>query len=169
MHYHDPKAFEKADLLSQAMERVGFAIWQVQAAEEAAATFVVIRLKGSKGMGRTKGHSLLRGVQKRTFGALVAELQKADVLEERLVTRLRKATEERNWLVHRGRRESSGMLSKPDVYRTLMQRVDALAEQALQLQKELGDQIKQFVVASGVSEEQLNEEVAHVTKDWDVC
>lgn len=159
---------ETADLLAAAMQRVGFAIWQVQGVEEAAATYVVMRIKGSRGMGRQKAHELLSSAYRRTFGSLVTELEKAGILEAPLATRLKSAVEERNWFVHHGRRDTRGMFSRPELYAALIARADKLAHEALALQKQLAADIKGFAMASGATEKQLEEEATRLARSWGI-
>jgi len=158
----------KAELLAIAMQRVGFAIWQVQGLEDAAAAYLVVRVRGAKGMGRQKAQKLLAEAQSHTLGWLVTELQKSGVVQESFASRLKEIVEDRNWLVHRGRRETIGMLSKPALYASLSARADKVAEDALALQKELAGEIRRFVIASGASERRLDEEAARLAKAWGI-
>ena len=154
------------DLLSAIMERVGFAVWQVQELENTAAHFLVIRVRGTRGMGRSKGHELLARAQQHTFGVLINELAAAGVLERELAEQLAKTVDERNWLVHRARRESRGLLVKESVYKQLWARTEQLASDALGLTKRLAEETEKYVVSQGVSEEQLERESAILAKAW---
>lgn len=156
----------KADLLAAAMERVGFAIWQVQALEETIADYVVIRIRGERGMGREKAHALLEVAQRETFGGLVRTLINEGILDAALANRLTFAVDERNWFAHRGRRETRGMLKKPDLYEALITRAEKLAEEALALNKMLGSQLIEFVKSSGVDEAKWAREADSLARSW---
>ncbi len=156
----------KTDLLAHAMERVGFAIWQVQALEETVANYLVIRVRGEKGMGRAKGQELLDVALGMTFGGLVKALKGAGVLEASLAARLSAAVDERNWFAHRGRRETRGMFSRPALYESLIVRAARLAEEALVLNKIVGNELVAFVKASGVDEKKWAREADNLAKSW---
>ena len=162
------ESHKKAELLAAAMERVGHAVWQVQALEDTLAHYVVIRVRGTDRIKQDEGDTLLASAQKRTMGSLITELERAGVVPDGLNERLRPVLEERNWLVHHARREMRGMLSKPEVYNTLQIRAEALMDESLALNKSLAAELQSFVRSLGVSQEALDAAAERLMKQWGV-
>ena len=159
---------KKAELLAAAMERVGHAVWQVQALEDTLAHYVVVRVRGVERIKQDQADVLLASAQKRTMGALITELEKAGVVPDGLNERLRPVLEERNWLVHHARRETRGMLSKPEVYNTLQIRAEALMDESLALNKSLAAELESFVLTLGVSQEAIDTAAERLMKQWGI-
>jgi hypothetical protein len=75
----DPFAYrlEIADRLNLILSRVGFALWQIQELESAAANYFVLLVQAQKDMGLEAGNLLFENAQKKTFGATVRRLAEA--------------------------------------------------------------------------------------------
>jgi hypothetical protein len=148
------------------MQRVGFAVWQLQELENTSATYVVLRLRQTRGVGVKRGKEIAALVEKATFGKLLRELQRAGILPNGLAGRLEGALEERNWLVHRARREYRGVLADMALYSSLSQRVDKLAEDARVLLNELGGEVESFIRSSGIDMEAVDREAQRLAASW---
>jgi hypothetical protein len=68
-----PGSSERLALL---MQRVGFAVWQLQELETTVATYVVVRIRAHRGMGVAPGELLMKKAEGRTLGSLLTELGK---------------------------------------------------------------------------------------------
>jgi uncharacterized protein YutE (UPF0331/DUF86 family) len=97
---------EAADRLNLILNRVGFALWQIQELESVAANYFVLLVQAEKGMGLEAGNLLIEKAKKKTFGTTVRRLAEAGLLTPQLERRLKDLLAERNWLVH-GSREAS--------------------------------------------------------------
>jgi len=159
---------EAAERLGALMQRVGFALWQLQELENTAAGYIVVRLRDARGVGVNQGAVISAEVEKLPLGKLVGELAKAGVIDPALASRLKAALDERNWLVHRSRREHRGVLSDPAAYTGLSMRLDALADDALTLNKELARTMEEYVVNSGVSRDFIDGEAERLARAWGV-
>ncbi len=148
------------------MHLIGFAVWQSQELETMAASYLVVRIKAVRGIGKEEGEALVSSAEKQTFGSLLRELEKAGVVPSQLSARLQTAVDERNWLVHRSRRESRGILENPSAYSALVARVESMSEAALKLLKELGSELHKYVIASGVSSAQIDAEAERIARSW---
>lgn len=166
MQQVNQRDIQKAAKLSTLMQAVGFAVWQVQSLEDTAASYLVIRVRGKKGIGAEKGEALLQDAQGLTFGMLVGELTRAGVLDEGLAGQLDRIVKERNWLVHRARRETRGVLSNDTLYDALLGRAERLGQDAEALLKQLSDACLAFVVASGISRAQLDQAADKIARAW---
>jgi hypothetical protein len=155
----------KAQALAMLMQRLGYALWQAAACEDMLAHWVVIRLRPSKGAGDIVGNQLLGKAQQRTFGQLVRELRDQNLLEQVLEQRLIAFLDERNWLVHRSKRENRGILSDLARYESLVSRLDGLAEEATSLQSLLGAELEAFVINSGVDKAYIDSQAAKILAD----
>lgn len=156
----------RAELLAPLLQRVGYAFWQVSECEDTAAHFLVIRLKASPGIGAEKGEALLSNAQRRTFGSLLHELKDAGVLKPELEKRLLALLEERNWLVHRSKRESRGVLFRDADFDRLVDRLDSIAEEATTLNTLLGRELEDYVVSAGVDRAYIDREAERLAKSW---
>jgi uncharacterized protein YutE (UPF0331/DUF86 family) len=156
----------RAGLQSALISHVGYAFWQLSECEDAVAHFVTLRLKASRGMGRENGEALLAQTQRRTFGSLLKELQEKHILEQSLEAPLLALLEERNWLVHRSKRESRGVLFRSADFDRLVKRIDAIAEEASSLQLLVGRALEDFVVSCGVDPAFIDQEAARLARSW---
>ncbi len=156
----------RAGLLTALLERVGYTFWQLSECEDAVAQYLVVRLKATKGMGEEPGTKLLESVRRRTFGSLLKELRDNGVLPPALQGRIEELLEERNWLVHRSKRESRGVLFKSEQFDQLVARLATIADEALAVQKLVAEAIEEYVVGNGVDRAQIETEAARVVREW---
>lgn len=157
---------EMAGRLGALMQRVGYALWQLQVLEDVVAAHVVVRLRAARGVGAERGKEISAEVLRKPLGALIAELAKAGVVAHDLAARLKPLLDDRNWLVHRSRRESHGALSDNETYATLSTRLRQIADRALALSKDLGAELEEYVVESGVSRDFINQEAGRLARSW---
>lgn len=109
---------------------------------------------------------LLERAQGRTFGHLLQELRAKNVIEPEIENRLVPLLDERNWLVHRAKRESRGVLNDTARFDALVERLDRLAEEATVVNKVLAAKLEEFVVQSGVDRALIDREAAKLLADW---
>lgn len=152
--------------LEPLMQAVGFTLWQLQELENTTSSYVAVRVREAKGIGIERGQALSAEVEKLPLGKLLAELTKAKVIGTELSSELREVLEERNWLVHRARRETRGVLSDEALFSEVMTRLDHLAEHSLQLTKRLGNEVEEYVVRSGVSRDFISGEAERLARAW---
>jgi uncharacterized protein YutE (UPF0331/DUF86 family) len=157
---------EMANRLDGLMQRVGFAVWQLQELENAAATYLVVCVHAQPGIGVQRGQELLAEAEKKPLGALLKDLQRHKVIQGELADALQAVLEDRNWVVHRARRESRGVLSDPEALRTLMERLEALADHAAALLARLGGEIHTQVMKAGASQEVIDAESKRLRQKW---
>ena len=164
----DPFAYrlEAADRLNLILNRVGFALWQIQELESVAANYFVLLVQAQKGMGLEAGNLLIEKAKKKTFGTTVRRLAEAGLLSPQLERRLNDLLAERNWLVH-GSREASRSAPHNDSAATrLVDRIDAIAEQSLGLLREIGELVEAFAKKHGTTEEYIAETSKRLLDEW---
>jgi uncharacterized protein YutE (UPF0331/DUF86 family) len=158
----------KADRLAAITQKIGFALWQLQELEWAAANYVVIRLHAKRGIGEEAGVKLLDAAGKRTFGSLLKELSESGVLDRKLAERLKAALDDRNWLVHRSRRDNRGVLTSDERCGALIAKLGNISDEALALLKQVGQLIEQHTLQSGVSKDFVDRESERLLVQWGI-
>ena len=162
----DDRRRAEAELLAQVLTRVGYALWQASELEDTLAHYVVVRLRSSRAIGEEEGTKLLMKAQSRTFGHLLKELRDAGIFETPLEARISTLLEERNWLVHRAKRENRGILNNMQSLDALVERLDRIGAEATQLNSLLGQELERFVIASGVDRSYVDREANALLKRW---
>jgi hypothetical protein len=153
-------------LVAQLLARVGYAVWQAAECEDGLAHYVVVRLRAARGVGSEKGRELLEKAQSRTFGHLLKELRSSGTLPPHLEPRLERLLEDRNWVVHRAKRESRGVYNDQTRYTALVTRLDEIGAEATSLNSILESELEEFIVRSGVDRGVIDDEAAELLKRW---
>lgn len=157
---------EKAERLSSLMQSVGFAVWQLQELETTVAGYLVIRLHACPGIGQKRGEALIQRAQSRTLGSLLKELNKSGVVEDEIAAKLEGILEQRNWLIHRARRENRGVLTNELRLGELLQTFGNLAEQSIELQKALTVETESYVLSTGADKAMIDAEASRLANSW---
>ena len=157
---------DDADRLTLVTQRVGFALWQIQELEAVAAQFFVLVTQATPGMGADAGNLLIDKAERNTFGATVSRIAKAGLLDADLEERLRALLSERNWLVHRSRRDSRNAVRVEAAARKLVFRLHAMAEESNAILKCIGELAEQHVLSIGVPTERIDEIAARLLDEW---
>lgn len=152
-HLDKTRMAERLDTIAQ---RIGFTLWQLQELEGAAATYYVLIAKASPGMGIDSGLEIVDGYRSKPFGTTVKALKSSEKVPSELMVRFQKLLEERNWLVHNSRSTSSSAVHDEAAFVQLIQRVDAIENQALGLLKEIPKQMEAFLLSHGFSPEVIS-------------
>jgi uncharacterized protein YutE (UPF0331/DUF86 family) len=156
----------RAGLLSALLERVGYTFWQLAECEDAVAYYLVFRLKATKGIGLARGNELLENAQRRTFGSLIHELTEHGVLDGTVESRLAGLLDDRNWLVHRSKRESRGVLFRSADFERLVARLDRIAAEASAVQKLVVAATEDYLIASGVNRSEIDAAAEKSVQSW---
>lgn len=157
---------QQAERLGAISKEIGFALWQLQTLEGAAAQFYVMVGLASPGMGMEAGVALLKDAQGKTFGSTVNKLTKGDKLPEELASRFQKLLRERNWLVHSSRETSRNAVYHDDLCARLIERVDAIGEEAHQLLIEVNKVAIAFVAKHGIKIDHVAKLAARTLNEW---
>lgn len=157
---------EKEVLVAQLLARVGYAVWQAAECEDSLAHYVVVRLRAARGVGAKRGRDLLEKAQSRTFGHLLKELRSSGTLPSHLIPRLEQLLEDRNWVVHRAKRESRGVYNDMARYNELTARLDEIGAEATSLNSTLEGELEEFIVQSGINRTIIDAEAAVLLKSW---
>jgi hypothetical protein len=156
----------KADRLANITQRIGYALWQLQELEGAAATYFVLLTAAKPGMGTEAGDILVAKAKGKTFGSTIKELAKARLLSEGLGGKFQALLAERNWLVHSSRADSRGAVCQPSQFAALIFRLDRIAEDTLALLREVGQLTERFALSHGVQPQEIDALTVATLKLW---
>jgi hypothetical protein len=158
---------QKAERLNAVTQRVGFALWQLQELEGCSATCFVLLAQARRGMGRAAGAALVKTAQSKTFGATIKQLEKANLLSPNIAAEFARLLKERNWLAHRSRADSRGAIHGDGSVHELLERLDAIAEDATALLKEIVVLSEGLAVDRSVPKEYIDLESRRILKQWE--
>jgi hypothetical protein len=148
-----------SEVLVQAFQYVGFALWQIQELETTLAHYLVIVHKIEPGVAVDIAEGILEKARKKTLGQLVKELKSEEKVPQGLFERLESFVEHRNWLAHRSRGESRKHLYQAQSNHIFFDRVDWIADEALSLGKAFCEEIVKFVEKHGVSKDYIEKQL----------
>jgi hypothetical protein len=139
-------------LFQDVAARIGLALWHSQAFEDTLCHFVALTLKLPASRAEAEVREVMEKTQAKTLGSLIAELRKANTTNsvsafERRITHY---LNERNWLVHSSWRQHHRDLFNSERVQPLVHRLDAIADEALALQKLFGQLVYKWTLAQGV-------------------
>ena len=157
---------EKAARLAAVTQKVGFALWQLQELEDIAAQYFVLLVQAKKGMGLAEGNALVEKAQAKTFGATLHQIAKAGLISPEMEERFAKLLAERNWLVHRSRAESRSAIHAGEAMTILVDRLEAMADEALALLKYIGVETSSFGQQHGVSMQHVEKISKQLLAQW---
>jgi hypothetical protein len=158
----------REERLAVLMQSVGFALWQMQEVETTLATYLVLRVYAYPGIGVAGGDALLKQAEGRTLGSLLTELAKLGIITDPLLSDLREMLKQRNWLVHRARRETRGILADVEQFEKILRQLESLADRALQLLKSLAIEVESYVLTSGVERASIDVEADRLARNWGI-
>jgi hypothetical protein len=157
---------ELSKRLASLMQSVGSALWGLQELETTVAAYLVMRVHAHRGIGAAQGNALLKQAEGRTLGALVKELAKSGVIDDRLSIDLQEMLEQRNWLVHRARRESRGILTNAKRLAEMLSRLESLADRSLAIMKSLAADLERYVIEAGIDRVVIEREADRLAQEW---
>lgn len=157
---------ETANRLAAITQLVGFALWQLQELEGVCATYYVLVEEADFGMGEDAGNALDRKAKKKTFGITINKLAEASLFTGDIEVRFKNLLSERNWLVHRSREGSRKAIHHESHMIELVERLQAISDEALSLLKYIGALTEEYVKLHGVPERYINEKSKEILKQW---
>jgi len=156
----------KAERLKVITQSLGFALWQLQALEDATAQHYVLVALSTRGMGIDAGNKLDESVKGNTFGKTIHALRKAGKLPEALELRFLSLLNERNWLVHNSRATNRTAIFNDESCHSILERLEQIAEEARLLIHEIGTASSKFVIKHGVSNQEVERLTQEVLSSW---
>ena len=112
---------------------VGYAVLHIQELEEILAVHLVIVHKTDAKAALRDVETMFANASKQTLGQLFRAIQDKGKSPSDLLSRLDHFLDERNWLIHRSRRENRRNLRSDAMRSQLIARITAVANEALSL------------------------------------
>lgn len=159
---------QDAERLTILMYHYGFAIWQLQELENVLAIFFTMRVKSTKGMGEEAGNELLSHALKQTLGTTLKELNKAGVLETEFTNSLTDLLNDRNWLVHRARRETRGVVRNPGRAEHFLIRVNDITTRCEAMLNRIETESRAYAISQGVNQAEANTLALQIARSWEI-
>ena len=159
---------QTAQRLAFLMQRIGFAIWQLQSLEHGLASYLVVRVKATKGIGEKRGNELMNHALKQTLGTTIKELKSANVIESCTADALTSILEDRNWLVHRARGENRGVVFNSERTEKLLSRVEEITSRCESLIKLISEESREYVVSQGVDQKEADKLAIQIARNWEL-
>jgi hypothetical protein len=147
-------------------QSVGFALWQLQALENATAEYFVLVALATQGMGLEAGQKLSDTVKKQTFGKTINALSQAGKLSDALKQQYSALLAERNWLVHSSRVTSQHAVYRDESCEKLLIRLNSLAEEANKLLRAIAIECDKFASQRGVSKQEVDRLSQEILNAW---
>jgi hypothetical protein len=144
-----------AEELHSLYASIGKGIWHLQNVEDVLHTYITIKrdVKVRAGMPVEQAENILQKHRKNTLGSALKISREANIFSSQIQKRLEEFKEERDWLVHRSVYQNREDLYLEDKRYALINRIDKFAEEAIQIQKLIAEELESFVVAQGVNRE----------------
>jgi hypothetical protein len=155
-----------ADEFTEVVSQVGYAVWQIQVLEEVLGCYLVLVHKVEFTTARSDVEAMFVKTEKRTLGQLFGAIRDTSKAPSTLLPRLDRFVDERNWLVHRSRHQNRTDLYSPAKRQTLIQRINAIADEALSLAKSFQQATEDHLIAGGMKKAKIDTRAAKIYHDW---
>ncbi len=146
-------------------QNIGQTIWYLQTLEFALGHYLVLTqvVPGDK----DEAYKQLDKSFKVTLGRLVSKLKESIHVHPEIEGKLEHLTNERNWLVHKIYRLHHTDIHDIQRFAKLLDRINALGNEALNLAKEFSILCEQWCLANGVKEKDIDAEFnRRLQKGW---
>jgi hypothetical protein len=157
---------QMAERLAVITQRLGFVLWQLQELEGISALYFVLVAQARQGTGLAEGQTLVETALRKTFGATIREMTKADLLSVELETRLTRLLSERNWLVHKSRTTNRSAVHNDGSMQQLLLRLGSIADESDTLLHEFGALAERHVKQRGVSAQYIQAKADALLEQW---
>ena len=128
---------------------IGEAVWLIQYLEDVMVTFVVAKMHKRQPATAAEAFSRLEKERKGTLGTIYKKAKSEGAIPPAYETRFDKLLEERNWLIHRSKGESSSDLYNDAFRMRMIQRISRIQEESVQLRQVLFNEFRSFLLAEG--------------------
>ena len=134
-------------------EQVGFCLLQIQIFELTIEKYLTIVHKLNVDMSHEKIEKIEKiynKFSKHTLGQLFKEVKDCEILPKDLDDRINGFIDERNWLVHRSRRENEKDVFNQEKFEKLVNRLTYLSDEALSLAKMFQEKSESYIISKGL-------------------
>jgi hypothetical protein len=155
------------DVAFAVFQSIGKAIWHAQHFEGAISGFIVLCLKLPPSRDAAEIDEVVESLDKKTMGALIAELRcgRKNAATSEFEQRVYRLLDERNWLVHKSLQTNGNDIYDETKALTLIQRIEAFADECLALQTAFGEHVIVWMESQGFTREEIDAEALERLKD----
>jgi hypothetical protein len=150
---------------------IGHTVWQLQVLEDALAAHLVLLHDVQPGCTGNELEAALSRRRGLTFGKLLEELDRAlrakETLPSPVRSRLDALKQERNWLVHRSRRDSHVEINRAAGAARVLSRIEKLHDDTTALMRDVQDATELGLRALGIPREQITERANAILRSWE--
>jgi hypothetical protein len=154
------------DELHEVTAQVGFALWQTQVAEETVGAYLVFVHQATQSKARSEVEAMFAKAGKRTLRQVLRAIESTENAPQHLVNALDAFVEKRNWLVHHSRRDCRRAMYSASGRATIIARLAAIADEALELGKAFQVATEAHLETLGISKEQIDRDTAKLLEEW---
>ena len=154
------------DELHEVTAQVGFALWQTQVAEDTVGAYLVFVHQATPAKARTEVEAVFAKAGKSTLGQLLRAIESSGPAPQNLVDALDAFVDKRNWLVHHSRRESRKAMYSASGRATIIARLAAIADEALDLAKDFQASTEAHLETLGISKDQIDRDMEKLLNKW---
>ena len=102
-----------------------------------------------------------------TLGQLFREIEQKEEIPAKPNKRITTFIKERNWLVHKCRKENEGYLYNPEKFPLTLMRIRDLADESFALSKYFGAKSEEYILSKGImTREQLDYYIQKILDSW---
>lgn len=146
---------------------VGFCLMQIQSFELNIENYLAIVHKLEVNMAREEAEKIFEKCGKMTLGQLFKEIDKNEEIPQKLHDRLTNFINERNWLVHKCRKENEASLYNPEKFPLILLRIERISEESLKLSKYFSSQSEEYMLRNNIiSKEELDNYTQRILDSW---
>lgn len=138
------------DELAVFYHEIGAAVWLIQYLEDVLVTFMSVKKFKRQPTTAAEALSRLEKERKGTLGSICKKAKAEGIITPSLEGRFDALLDERNWLIHNSRKESSTTLYNDELREKMFQRIRSIQEESDQLKKLLFEDYCAFLQAQGV-------------------
>jgi hypothetical protein len=155
-----------AEELAELTRHVGYAVLQIQELEETLALHLVLVYEADAKTARRDVETMFVNASKRTLGQLFRDIQKKGKSPSGVLSRLEHFVDERNWLIHRSRRENPGNLRSDARRSQVIARITAMANEALSLMTTFQELTEAHLIARGFDRAKIQARADEIYREW---
>lgn len=153
-------------MLDDVAHAIGFVVLELQELELSLAQYWVITRANIRGAGAADAAPVLAEADTKTLGWLLNSLARAGHIEPPLAEALRTMVDERNWIVHRSRRDNRGIMNSWERCAALLERLKAAERKSTQLREHVAGLVVRQAAAAGVRHDYVDREAERLVREW---
>jgi len=153
--------------LAELTRRVGYAVLQIQELEETLQVHLVRVYKADEKAAWREVEAMFEKTSKQTLGRLFYAIRDKGKCPPNLLSRLEHCVEERNWLVHRSRRENPKNVRSDAKRSEVIVRITAVVNEALSLMTTFQELTEAHLIERGADRATIQARAAEIRREWD--